>query len=289
MYQYIDTHCHVIADDVERFPQNPLGGKQSAWAAARPVTAEQLLAQMDAHGIASAVLVQATTNYGYDNSYIMDCLARWPDRFAAVGTVDPTKPDAATWLRDAQVSGLAGVRLFTAGSTLAGHNDSYVREESRPFWEAAASLNIPVCLQLRLDSALDELHTVLESYPGATILLDHCGYPAIEQDASGTAAVLADLARFPNLYLKLTHRSLEPLSRLGDRAIEFLRPVIDAFTAGRIAWGSNCPAAEQPMGDLVVLVAGVLEPLTEDERRNILNGTARRLYPSLEGAPDAHS
>lgn len=278
----IDAHCHIISDDAEHYPQTPLGGKQSTWAAARPVTAEGLLDRMDRNGIEQAVLVQATTNYGYDNSYVLDSARRWPDRFTVVGTVDPVKPDAAAWLPEAHAGGLAGVRLFTAGSTLAGQSNSFISPESREFWVTAGELGIPVCLQLKLDSALDQLHEVLASYPDVTILLDHCGYPDVEADPAKAAGTVTELAKYSHLFLKLTHRTLEPLERLGGAALDFLRPVVDAFTVDRIAWGSNCPAAEQPMGELVGLAAKVLDPLTEDEREGILSRTARVLYPSLE-------
>lgn len=282
----VDAHCHIISDNAENYPQNPLGGKQSTWAASRPVTAEGLLDRMDRNGIGQAVLVQATTNYGYDNSYVLDSARRWPDRFTVVGTVDPVKPGAATWLPEAHEAGLAGVRLFTAGSTLTGQSTSFVSAESHEFWLTAGKLGIPVCLQLKLDSALNELHEVLANYPDVTVLLDHCGYPDVEADPAAAAETVAALAKYPRLFLKLTHRTLEPLERLGDSAIEFLRPVVDAFTADRIAWGSNCPAAEQPMNELVGLARGVLDALSEDERGGILSRTTRAMYPSLEvGTP----
>lgn len=279
----VDAHCHIISDNADRYPQDPLGGKQSTWAASRPVTAEGLLDRMDSNGIDKAVLVQATTNYGYDSSYVLDSARRWPDRFTVVGTVDPVKPGAGTWLPEAQESGLAGVRLFTAGSTLTGQSNSFVSEESHDFWVAAGATGVPVCLQLKLDSALDELHAVLASYPDVTVLLDHCGYPDVEAGPLAAAEKVAGLAKYPRLFLKLTHRTLEPLDRLGDSAIEFLRPVIDAFTADRIAWGSNCPAADQPMDELVGLAGDVLGDLPAEEREGILSRTARALYPSLEG------
>ena len=40
-------------------------------------------------GIGQAVLVQATTAYGYDNSYVLDSAASHPDRFTAAGAVAP--------------------------------------------------------------------------------------------------------------------------------------------------------------------------------------------------------
>lgn len=277
----IDAHCHVIADDESAYPQAPLGGKQSAWAATRPVTAPQLAERMDATGIGAAVLVQATTNYGYDNSYVIDSARERPDRFAVVGTVNPLLDDAAARLTAVAESGeLDGVRLFTQGSTVPVQGEWFAAPECYPFWEAAGKTGIPVCLQMRLGAATPQLEAVLDRFPQATILLDHIGYPDIAASPARAGEEVARLARHPGLHLKLTHRSLEPLQAAGDKAVDFLRPVTEAF-GGRIAWGSNCPAAEQPLDELVALAKGVLAVLPAAVQAEIFAGTARRLYPKL--------
>jgi predicted TIM-barrel fold metal-dependent hydrolase len=74
----IDTHPHVIASDVHRYPRAPLGGHQSTWSQARPVSVEQLLVEQDRAGIRRAALVQASTCYGHDNAYLADAVATYP-------------------------------------------------------------------------------------------------------------------------------------------------------------------------------------------------------------------
>jgi predicted TIM-barrel fold metal-dependent hydrolase len=278
----IDAHCHVIADDPEKYPRAPLGGKQSAWATSRPVTAAQLAARMDDAGIGSAVLVQATTAYGYDNSYVIDSAREHPGRFAVVGTVNPLLPDAAERLTEVAASGqLDGVRLFTQGSTVPVQGEWFAAPESYPFWAAAEKTGVPVCLQMRLGAATPQLEDVLGRFPGAKVLLDHFGYPDIAASPTQAAEEVARLARHPGLYLKLTHRSLEPLHAAGDAAIDFLRPVTEAFGAGRIAWGSNCPAAEQPLEELVKLARDVLAVLPAAVQADIFAGAACGLYQKL--------
>src|SRR6266705_2084643 len=137
----VDAHCHIISDDLTAYPRAPIGGTQSGWATSRPVTAEQLAAAMDATGIGQAVLVQATTAYGYDNSYVLDCRRRWPDRFVAVGTFDPLRPDAPARLAAAVGDGgLTGVRLFTSGSTVPVQGEWFAAPETYWFWRAAGEL-----------------------------------------------------------------------------------------------------------------------------------------------------
>ncbi|WP_406143735.1 amidohydrolase family protein [Streptomyces sp. NBC_01012] len=280
----VDAHCHIISEDQTAYPKAPIGGKQSAWAATRPVTAEGMVSRMDGTDIDQAVLVQATTNYGYDNSYVLDSSRRWPDRFVAVGTVDPLRPDAAENLKAAVgEGGLAGVRLFTSGSTVPTQGEWFVAPETFPFWERAGDLGLPVCLQMRLGPATGQLTELLERFPGVKVLLDHIGYPDIAGSPARAGAEVAELAAHPGLHLKLTHRNLERLDDAGDAAADFLGPVVEAFGAERIAWGSNCPAAEQSLPELLALAHKVLAGLPEQDRREIFAGTARRLYPSLGG------
>jgi L-fuconolactonase len=278
----VDAHCHIISEDLTAYPKAPIGGKQSAWAATRPVTADGMVARMDETGIDQAVLVQATTNYGYDNAYVLDSSRNRPERFVAVGTVDPLLPDAAANLEAAVGDGgLAGVRLFTSGSTVPTQGEWFVTPETFPFWEQAAELGLPVCLQMLLGPATKQLIELLERFPGVKVLLDHIGYPDIAASPARAGAEVAELAAHPGLHLKLTHRNLERLRDAGERAGDFLGPVVEAFGADRIAWGSNCPAAEQSLPELLALAEEVLAELPERDRHAIFAGTARRLYPAL--------
>ncbi|GHF71340.1 putative TIM-barrel fold metal-dependent hydrolase [Amycolatopsis bartoniae] len=279
----VDTHCHVISADEERYPRAPIGGKQSGWATTRPVSAEGMLAAMDEAGIGRSVLVQATTAYGYDNSYVLDSQSRHPDRFLAVGTFDPLPSDAAAKLAEAIDGGLSGVRLFTSGSTVPTQGEWFAAPETYPFWEKAGELGVTVCLQMRLGPATAQLVELLHRFPGVRVLLDHLGYPDIEASPADAGEEVAKLAEHQGLHLKLTHRNLERLRDAGKEAVAFLDPVLTAFGAERIAWGSNLPAAEQSLPELVALAQEVLADVPEAERQQIFAGTARKLYPGLAG------
>lgn len=279
----VDVHCHVISPDLTAYPRAPLGGKQSDWATTRPITAEQLTQRMDEAGIGRAVLVQATTAYGYDNSYVIDSARASGGRFVAVGTFDPLAPDAAARLAAAVgPGGLAGVRLFTSGSTMPTQGEWFAAPETFEFWQAAADLDVLVCMQMRLGAATKQLESVLERFPTVRVLHDHLGYPDIAASPARAGREVAELSRHPGLYLKLTHRNLERLRDVGDQAADFLDPVLEAFGAGRIAWGSNCPAAEQPLPELLDLARDVLGALSEEQMADIFAGTARRLYRELD-------
>ncbi|WP_435134399.1 amidohydrolase family protein [Actinacidiphila sp. bgisy144] len=278
--EIIDIHPHILSDDPAAYPLAPVGGKVSGWAAGRPVTAEQLLAAMDEAGIAKAAVVQASTAYGYDNRYVLDSSARHPDRFVAVGCVDPLAPDAAGTVRTAaRTPRFAGIRLFTTGSTMPGQAGWLSDESTHPFWSAVQEAGLPVCVQMRI-AGIPQLVDVLERFPGVTVVLDHMAYPAIAPGREEAAfGEIEPLAKYPQVFLKLTMRNTVPLETAD--AGRFLVPLLDAFGSDRIAWGSNFPAAEQPLPELLRLAHAALSVLPEADRAAILSSTARRLYPAL--------
>ena len=71
----IDIHPHVIRTDTQRYPNAPVGGHKSDWSRERPVSVEQMISAMDQAGIAKSALIQASTCYGHDSSYIADAVA----------------------------------------------------------------------------------------------------------------------------------------------------------------------------------------------------------------------
>ncbi len=77
----IDTHCHVIATDTKKYPLKPLFGKQSDWSAEHPLDHPDMVAADKAAGIDKSVLVQASSAYAFDNSYVADLVAAHPRAF----------------------------------------------------------------------------------------------------------------------------------------------------------------------------------------------------------------
>src|ERR1700722_568061 len=145
----IDTHAHVIAPDTRRYPRAPIGGRASDWSQTRPVDVAAMIAAMDAAGVARTALVQASTCYGHDNSYVADAVAAHPDRFTGVCSVDVLESDAPLVLRHWLESRITGLRIFTTGSNLGGQQLEILDDpRSFPVWEAAQAAGIPLCLQM---------------------------------------------------------------------------------------------------------------------------------------------
>ena len=281
MDDVIDIHTHVISSDTTRYPLDPHGGKQSDWSRTRPVGAAALLAEMDAAGVAKAAVVQASTAYGFDNSYVADTVAAHPDRFTGVFSIDVFGADACAQLDHWMAAGLTGLRLFTTGSTSPGQADWLADPRSFPVWERAQAANLPICLQMRPEG-LPDLLKLLDRFRTVPIILDHLARPVLSDGPPYRAAKwLFDLAAYPNVFLKLTSRTIEQSSE-GDSTPEaFFSRLIAAFGADRIAWGSNFPAHAGPMSRILDAAREGLACLSAAERAAIFARTARRLYPAL--------
>jgi L-fuconolactonase len=277
----IDIHTHVIATDVTRYPFTPLGGKQSDWSRERPLSADMLLAAMDRAGVEKSAVVQASTAYGFDNSYLAHSVAAHPDRFTGVFCIDLFAVDAALQFNRWKDAGLTGMRLFTTGSTAPGQADWLADERTFPIWELAEAANLPVCLQMRSEGVADLLR-LLQRFRRVPIVLDHLARPTLSDGPPYTSAQwLFDLAAYPNVFLKLTSRTVEQAAAGASTPKDFFPKLVTAFGADRIAWGSNFPAHAGPMSRLVEEAEHALSCLGPRDLSWIFSQTACRLYPAL--------
>jgi predicted TIM-barrel fold metal-dependent hydrolase len=277
----IDIHPHIIAADTTRYPLAPLGGHQSDWSRTRPVTTEQMIAAMDKAGVAKAAIVQASTCYGHDNSYVADAVAAHPDRFTGVFSVDVLASDAPERMRYWVRRKLSGMRLFTFGSTMQNQASWLDDPKSYPAWDCAGELGISICLQMSA-SGLPQMIRMAERFPKVRILLDHCARPALEDGPPYAAAEsLFALAKYPNVYLKLTQRNFTESGKGKATPETFFPKLVSAFGAARLAWGSNYPSSEGSLPELLVLATTSLKCLPASDKEWIFAKTAQALYPAL--------
>ena len=218
----VDTHCHVSPYWYE------------------PV--ETLLHQMNSNGVDKAVLIQLGQVRTFDNSYLIECIRRFPGRFAAVGVVDTNAPDASERLGEWVNQGLEGVRLR---ATLQSPGS-----DPLAIWRKAADLGIAISVQGTLEEfGSPEFEKVIKELPSLNIIIEHLG--GAGQDTTpphnGYRKVLA-LAQYSNTFMKVPG-----LGEISERFMPFRQPfpfetvppliemAIDAFGSHRLMWGSDFP------------------------------------------------
>jgi predicted TIM-barrel fold metal-dependent hydrolase len=275
----VDTHVHVWEIDP---PKYPIGPTAPNWTAMpdEPGTADELLADMDAHGVDWAVLVQTSWST-WDNGYIADSVARFPNRFVGHGLIDPQDPDNATqtryWMKE---RGLVGFRF---------HPMYYPDEKilllphNQALWEELAALNAIIQFHLRPEFA-DQVAVIAERYPHMRLILDHMGYPQIRQGEKAFQPIV-DLARFDNVYLKLSDvagRSEQDFPY--EDVHPYIKMLLKAFGAVRMVWGTGYPGHHRlkhnwpALDEELRLIREGLPFLTAAQVDRILSGTAAEIW-----------
>lgn len=281
MASIVDIHPHVIATDTARYPLNPLGGTQSTWSRERPITYEMLTAAMDAAGVDKAAIVQASTAYGHDNTYVAEAVAAYPKRFTGVFSVDVLAPDAVAKMQYWMQRGLTGLRIFTTGSTMPGQATWFADPRAYPAWDYAGEVGLPICMQMT-PQGFPQLRELMRRFPKVRIILDHLARPQLVDGPPYAAD--RDFFAFadnPNVFLKVTPVNYMP-ANWGKAAPEsFFGKLVAAFGAQRIGWGSNFPATAGTLKDNLAQAKKAMASLGVADQEWIFGRTAQALYPSL--------
>ncbi|GAA1031452.1 MULTISPECIES: amidohydrolase family protein [Amycolatopsis] len=275
----VDTHTHIISPDPAAYPAAPLGGHRSDWSRERPADIDGLLREADAAGAEHLVVVQASTVYGFDNSYVADQLARRPDRLSGVCSVDFLSPkavdDLSHWIDE---RGFSGVRIRAADGTTAVPTPGRGLDDERmaPVWQFLSDRRVPVCVQMHAKHTTI-LAGLLDQYPGLTVVLDHAARPDLG-DGTPPYPALARLRDSGRVFVKLTPPAVLRAQREAGSAAPVIRMLVEEFGADHVLWGSNFPASAGSLGELADLVLAQLPALDDAQQALVTGGTAARLY-----------
>ena len=277
----IDSHAHVVSDDFTRYPVSPLSGTLDR-KLDDPMTAEKLLAAMDAQGVERAVLVQRAHVYGYENSYVCDMAARYPDRFDAVVCIDAAALNGAEraryWIQE---RGAVGLRLTepSKGANL----DWFAGPAAAAVWRLAAELKASLCLHMyrwnRVE-ALRALHPIATSNPTVPVVLDHVSNIVGEAGPPdfGIDEPLLALKALGNVYLKVTMINFGKLLAAGQKLEPLVAQVVRAFDANHLMWGSDIGQSPGSYAELVQYAIDSVQRLSVEQQRAVLHRTTANVY-----------
>lgn len=257
----VDAHAHVFRRGL------PLAAS-IRYAPDYDATPEDYLKTLEANGISNAVLVQPSF-LGTDNSYMLEALKRYPDRFRGIAVVQPDiSPDT---LRELASVGVVGVRLNLIGAP----NPQFDTEPWPMFLKRLADLGWQVEIQAEARRWPELLPLLLES--GVTIVADHFGKPdpKLGVDDPGFRELLKAGAS-GCVWVKISG-SYRNGAGLPEAAMPLLR---DSFDLDHLVWGSDWPHTQFEKATNYTTVRRELDVWLPDanNRRTVLLDAPSKLF-----------
>jgi predicted TIM-barrel fold metal-dependent hydrolase len=268
----IDGHAHIWLIDPLAYPWQPTFG----FIPTEEASPDVLIEVMDRLSVDWTVLVQPSV-YGADHRLLLRTVARHPDRFVAVGLIDPAEPRAADRARHlVDEEGCVGLRVNLSLDL------GRARQQARPDgWVGLESMGVPVCL--RATAAHHDLaKSILTRHRSLRIVIDHLELP---ERGRLDAAVerLAELATFDNCLLKVAG-----LGRFSADGPPFrdtwplMREVLRLFGSSRLLWGSDHPAAAYPAAVEAIMSMPFIRGRAQDQ---VMAGTSLELWGPIGVRP----
>ncbi|MGH2459414.1 MAG: amidohydrolase family protein [Chloroflexota bacterium] len=270
----VDTHVHVWALD-ERHRPAP-DARVGAPREADPV--EWLVEDMREFGVDRCVLVQSSA-FGWDNTYMIECLEKFPGLFRAIGLVDPLSATNADDLRSWMAQGLSGFRLHPLYYPDA---ECWVDSPDHDrLWEAAAETGAILQYHLWPRHAVP-LARMIARHPSVRVIVDHLGKPDVTEAAPYPSfQPVLELARFPLVWVKIGDYQIASKESFPWRdTVPFVAALKDAFGAGRMLWGTGYAGRARlvPLEQALRYVRQELPCLSQGDVETILGDTPRELF-----------
>ena len=273
---YIDAHVHVWTPDTTRYPLAAGFSKENM----RPqsFTPEQLFSHARPCGVTRVVLIQMSF-YRYDNSYMLDTIARFPGVFAGVGIVDSERTDAPMVMDTLAAKGVRGFRLAP------GDRDAetfFGSEGMAKMWRHGADRDLAMCPLIN-PAVLPVIDRMCSRFPETKVVIDHFGRVGID----GTIRD-EDLNRLCGLARhRLVHVKVSAFYALGKKAPPYedlapmIRRLVEAFGPERLMWASDCPFQVEDGHSYrasIDLIEDRLPFLISADREWLLRRTAEKVF-----------
>jgi len=269
----IDCHPHCFGGQSDRrFPYHDRAPYRPAGAA----TPQHLIECMDGGGVDYAVVVHPEP-YQDDHRYLEHCLDVGGKRLKGTCLFFADRPGS--------VEKMAGLVGKYPDRIIAARLHAYAPDRLPPFdrpdlirklWKTAADLGLAMQLHFEPRYA-PAMEAFIEEFKDTTVVIDHLGRPF--QGTPSEHAVVVRWSRFGNTIMKvssLPRRDQYPHREIGPT----LKQLTDAYGAERMIYGGgfNGEATGQSYRAYRQRVASYLSDLTENDRAQILGGTAARIF-----------
>ncbi len=274
--KWIDAHVHVWTPDVKRYPLDKNFTVNSMQP--KSFTPQELFAHCKPSGVERIVLIQMSF-YQYDNSYMLDMMAKYPGVFSGVGIVDHHQKNVACKMKQLAEKGVRGFRIHSHGDDA----KNWVNDEGMAnLWKAARDQNLAVCPLINPQD-VQYIDALCQKFPGTKVVIDHFARIGVSgKFEKGPLKALCKLARFPTTYVKTS-----AFYALGKKKAPYLdlipliKRVVEAYGPKRLMWASDCPFQVQgnyTYDPAIALIRDHIDFLSDSDKKEILQGTAERVF-----------
>jgi L-fuconolactonase len=229
----VDAQVHIWAAHTPERPWPEYGfGKEHRPV---PLSAKQLVADMDEAGVNRTVLVPPSWEGEY-NDLAIAAAQDYPGRFAIMGRFEigdrANEARMAGWKSQ---PGMLGIRV----TFLRKEQQDWLKDGSIDwFWAKAEELDIPV--MVLPPGQIPQIDSVAARHPGLRLVIDHLAMSRETADPFSTVKDVLALARHSNVAVKTTclpGYTAEPYPFAGIR--HHVEAVFDHFGPDRMFWGTD--------------------------------------------------
>jgi predicted TIM-barrel fold metal-dependent hydrolase len=272
---FIDSHVHVWTNDFQHYPIAKQYKPQDM--EVKTFFVEDILRHAQPEGVSRVGLIQVRF-YGFDNSYMLEAIRRFPNVFRGTAVIDwnGTHPDEE--MRALAKRGVRGFRIRTDGVPMPKFLEG---EGVEKMFRCAAKERLVIALLLSPEY-LPVVARKCERFPETPVVIDHmAGVGGARPFAEGDVQALCALAKYPEVKVKISAFYGEGAKRPPhDDLAPYIRRYYDAFGPHRLMWGSDSPyqLLKETYEDSISLVRDRLSFLSADDKRWMLRKTAETTF-----------
>ncbi len=274
----IDAHVHVWTPDTKRYPLAPGFTKDDMKPAS--FTPEELFKHCKPAGVGRINLIQMSY-YGFDNSYLLDVIAKYPGVFVGTAVIDPLGKDPAGQMTELAKKGVRAFRIYPKLSQQPV--EKWLRPEGYRKMFAAGARNHQAMSCLIGPDDLPELNRMCADFPDTPVIIDHLariGADGVIRDKDVDR--LCAMAKHKKVMLKVgAFYALGKKKPPYDDLAPLIKRVVKAFGRERCMWESDSPfqvQGEHTYQASIDLVRRRLDFLSAEDKKWLLHKTAQKFF-----------
>lgn len=273
--KYIDAHSHIWTPDTAHYPL--AAGFRRAIMMPASFTVEELQQQMKPAGVNRVVLIQMSF-YGYDNSYMLDTIKRFPGKFSGVAVMDQGQQQPERAMAKLKKAGVRGFRIYPKDQRVDRWLDG---KGLHKMFAYGAKERLAMCCLIDTN-ALPALDKMCTRYPDTPVVIDHiCRIGVTGEIKEADVKALCNMAKHKNTTVKIS-----AFYALGKKKPPYLdlapliKRVYDAYGPERLMWATDCPfqVVDHTYLDSINLIKNGLDFLSAADKEWLLTKTAERIF-----------